>query len=100
MDPLQQVLEQLREVRADLKDLRSELSSGLADLKAASAKHATWIDMHEGSDKTTHEGLHREIGALRDRVAAVERKIAYYVGLAGAGGAVLSFLAPKLAAAL
>jgi putative NADH-flavin reductase len=100
MDPLLQVLEQLREVRADLKELRSEVSSGLADLKARSAAHDVWIDAHGERDKATHEAQHREIEALRDRVQAVERKIAYYVGGAGVAGAVVSFLAPKLAAAL
>jgi putative NADH-flavin reductase len=101
MDPLQQqILDRLRELAADVKELTAQVSSGLSDLKARSAAHDVWIDAHGERDKATHEAQHREIEALRDRVQAVERKIAYYVGGAGVAGAVVSFLAPKLAAAL
>jgi chromosome segregation ATPase len=100
MDPLQQVLERLAEVRADLKELRSEVSSSLADLKATTASHTTWITQHEGQDQAAHERLGREVAELRAGLAAVEKKIAYYVGGAGVVGAIVTFAAPKLAAAL
>jgi chromosome segregation ATPase len=100
MDPLQQVLEQLRELRSEVREMRSELSSGVSDLKVLTASHNTWIAGHEAADKATHEALHREISELRAGLAEVRQRIAYYVGGAGVAGAVVSFLAPRLAAAL
>ncbi len=100
MDPLQQVLEQLRELRGEVREMRGELSSGVSDLKVLTASHNTWIAGHEAADKATHEAQQREIETLRDRVAGVEKKIAYYIGAGAVLGGVVSFLAPKIAAAL